>query len=226
MLAILNFNAALDQPVVARTAEGSMSRSFNLPIELSGITMTINGAACGLKSVSRRTIVFVVPQGLAPAAAGTSFPLVINNNGTVMRGNVTIVLSRPDIFNTSGVSAGGRARMFNVTNRVPTGEPFVVHTIQLRGGRRVSSLMRLYLTGVRAIPLPFPTTVRIGSVTIPASAVSAPVQVEPGIYTIEFRLPPELNGAGDQPIVVTVDAPGGVSFVSRLDDTAPRVLIL
>ena len=42
--------------------------------------------------------------------------------------------------------------------------------------------------------------------------------VEPGVYTIDFLMPSALAGAGDQPIVVTVNA-GGVNFSSRLDDT-------
>jgi hypothetical protein len=69
-------------------------------------------------------------------------------------------------------------------------------------------------------------TIRIGSVTIMGvSNAVAPPSEEPGVYTIDFTLPATLNGAGDQPIVVTVTV-SGTSFSSRLDDTAPRVRIL
>src|SRR5204862_8174351 len=51
MAATLFYQAGFDRSVVARTAVGSLMRSFTLPIELSGISVTINGAACGLKSV-------------------------------------------------------------------------------------------------------------------------------------------------------------------------------
>ena len=223
MLAILNFQAGLDQPVVARTAVGSLKRAFTLPIELSGVTLTINGAACGLQSVSRHQIVFVVPPGLSSAVTGTSYPVVLNNNGFVLKGSVTIVPARPDIFTFTGTAPGGRAKIFNVTNTVPRTEPFTTFTILIRGGRRVPSRMRLYVTGTP------PTsgsifTVRIGP-SPPIAITAGPVLVEPGVYTIDFTLPASLTGAGDQPIIVTATV-GGTAFQSRLDDTAPRLFIL
>ena len=51
------------------------------------------------------------------------------------------------------------------------------------------------------------------------------VEVEPGIFTIDFELPPELEGAGDQPIVITVLS-GATIFQGRLDSDAPLVRIL
>jgi hypothetical protein len=51
------------------------------------------------------------------------------------------------------------------------------------------------------------------------------VLVEPGVYTVDFQLPPELNMAGDRPIIVLVNVNGTI-FQSRLDDTAPRLFIL
>jgi hypothetical protein len=142
-----------------------------------------------------------------------------------MRTTIIIVPARPDIFTFQGVAPGGRAKLYNVTNRVWTTEPFTVTTFKLRGGVRVPSQMRLYLTGV-ANAAGSVMTIRIGSVTITGvgNAVAPPSE-EPGVYTIDFTLPATLNGAGDQPIVVTVTV-SGTSFSSRLDDTAPRVRIL
>ncbi|MDQ3801184.1 MAG: hypothetical protein M3384_17320 [Acidobacteriota bacterium] len=228
MLAIVNLDTGFIEPVTPKTAVGSVSRSFPLPIELSGVTMTINGAACGLKMVSRRQIMFTVPLGVFPLSGNeVSRPVVINNNGTVIRGNVTIVFARPDIFTSNAVpSPGGRARLQNVVNRVPTTEPFNVRTVRIRGGVRVPTVLRLYATGIfipNASAVTY--TVRIGSVTIPLPANTQAVQREPGVYTIDFTLPPELRGAGDQPVVLSVTV-GGQTFTSRLDDTAPRTSIL
>jgi uncharacterized protein (TIGR03437 family) len=225
MLAILGFDAGYDQPIALRTAVGSYQRNFPLPLELSGLTMTINGVAVGLKSVNRHQIIFVVPPAIGSALTGTSYPVVINNNGTVMRTTITIVPTRPDIFTFQGVAPLGRARLYNITNPVQTTEPFTVTTFRLRGGRRVPSQMRLYMTGIANVS-GAAITVRIGSTTITSVSNSAPVLTEePGVYSIDFALPATLNGAGDQPIVVTVTV-NGVSFSSRLDDTAPRVRIL
>lgn len=224
ILAVLNFPAGSPQPITAKTAVGSNSRSFQLPIELSGVTLTINGVAAGLKSVGPQSITFVVPPFLSSTTTGTTYPLVLNMNGNVIKLDMTIVPTRPDLFSTTN-GPGGRAIIYNVINRVPTREPFTVYTIQLRGGRRVQTKLRLYLTGVANADASV-ISVKIGTVTISGSLIqTGGIQREPGVYTIDFLLPPELRGAGDQPIIVTLNA-GGTLFSSRLEDTAPHVTIL
>jgi hypothetical protein len=194
--------------------------------------MSINGLACGLKSVSQRQIVFVLPTFISSAAVGTPYQVVVNNNGIVFKGSLTIVPARPDIFTNLPVPGPfGRALAFNVTNRVPTTEPFTVTTVKLRGGMRVPTVLRVRMTGVANIDLSAAQNVgvlaiHIGGQTINGTAIlTGSVLVEPGVYTIDFRLPGALNMAGDQPIVVDVTV-GGVKFSSRLDDTAPRISIL
>jgi len=145
-------------------------------------------------------------------------------NGSVIKLNMTIVPARPDLFSTTN-GLGGRPIIYKHINRVHTREPFTVNTIQIRGGRRVQTKLRLYLTGV-ANTTPGVITVKIGTVTISGSLIqTGAVQQEPGVYTIDFLLPPELRGAGDQPIIVTVNANGAL-FSSRLEDSAPHVTIL
>lgn len=226
MLAILDYQSGGDHPIVARTAVGSINRQFSLPIELSGLTMTINGAACGLKSVGSRHIEFVVPPAIASATAGTTYPLVINNNGRQMKTSVTIVPTRPDIFTKSGdVGPFGRTKIFNVTNTVHTGEPFVIRTIMRRGNHLVPSRMRLYLTGVGSLQAAG-VTIRIRDVIISNTLVlTDAVLAEPGVYTIDFTLPSTLEHAGDVPIIMSVDI-GGVVFSSRLDDTSTKLFVL
>ena len=185
--------------------------------------MSINGAACGLKSVSPTQILFVAPPALSSTAAGTVYPFVINNNGTELKGFLTIVPSRPDIFTNPPIPGpGGRALAFNVTNRVHTTEPFTVTTIRIRGGVRVPTVLRLRLTGIANTSAAV-ISIRIGSTTITGTRVlTGGILVEPGVYTVDFSLPPELNGMKDQPVIVIVNV-GGVLFTSRLDDTAPRL---
>jgi len=226
MLAILDYNSGTNQPVVARTAVGSIERRFTLPIELSGVTMTINGAACGLKTVGLRQIVFVVPPGLPTTDTGTVYPVVINNNGVVFKGNVTVMPARPDVFtNLPTPGPGGRAKIFNATNRVLTTEPFVIRTFRLRGSRLVSSVLRVYVTGINNLGSGA-FAIRIGNREISGALVlTGATLVEPGVYTVDFTLPSELLGAGDQPIIFSAIV-NGVVYQSRLDDTAPRLFIL
>lgn len=223
MQAIMNFQAAQDNPIAARSAAGSLLRVPALPIELSGVTLSINGAACGLRSVSRHKIDFVVPPALSISVTGTPYPLVLINNGTIMRTNAVMVPARPDIFNVEGLIApGGRTKVFNVTNRVQTTEPFSVRTRRYKPFGLVPSRLRLYLTGVSPGMLSA-MSIRVGGSQLPV--VSEPVQIEPGVYTVDFTLVANLNGAGDQPIIVTVTI-GGQTFISRLDDTATKFKIL
>jgi hypothetical protein len=121
---------------------------------------------------------------------------------------------------------GGRARLQNVVNRVPTTEPFNVTTVRTRGGVRVATVLRLYATGI-LIPNPAAVQyqVRIGSVTIDVPANTPAIEREPGIFTIDFPLPSTLRSAGDQPVVLIMRI-GALTYESRLDDTAPFVRIL
>ncbi len=226
MIAILDFSAALEFPIPARTGVGSLERSFQLPIELGGVTVTINGAACGLKSISRRQIVFQVPRGLLSEVTGTEYPIVVNNNGIVFRGKVTIIPARPDLYSTNEVPGpNGRAIAFNVTNRVHTTEPFTAHTILIRGGRRVSTVLRVRMTGIQDVPASA-ITLRIGGFIVFGNRIiGEPVEVEPGVFILDFELPPLIDGAGDVPIIIEVGG-GGSVFQSRLDDTAVKVNIL
>ena len=226
MLAILNFDTGFVQTIPARTAVGGLDRRFQLPIELSGVSMSINGAAAELKSVNNRQIVFIVPRGLSPGNDdAATYPVVINNNGIISRAEITIVPARPDIFTDLPTPGpGGRAFVQNVTNRVPTTEPFTVTTIKIKGGTRVPTVLRVYATGIFHPALTSGAfSIRIGSRTIPATTL--PVQRGPGIYSLDFTLPPELNEAGDQPIIFQV-VTSTQTYRSRLDDTAPRLFIL
>jgi uncharacterized protein (TIGR03437 family) len=149
MLGIATYTGGPNQSIVARTAVGSLKRSFQLPIELSGVSMTINGIACGIKSVSNGRIEFVTPPFISSVVTGTVYPIVINVQGLLIKRFVTVVPARPDIF-TTNLTPGplGRAQVSNVTNRVATPEPFTVTTILIRGGRRVPSVLRLRATGI------------------------------------------------------------------------------
>ena len=227
MRAIMNFQAGIDRPIVERSGVGSLQRSFQLPIQLSGVTMTINGFSCGLVRVSRHRIDFVVPRGLPAAVEGTPYDLVLNNNGTIMRTQVVLVPARPDVYSFEGIEGpGGRAKVYNVTNRVHTTEPFTVRTRSIRPFGRVPTKLRIYLTGFNPRIGPGVINVRIGLGTNHfLTILREPFEVEPGIYAQDVELNDDMDGSGDQPVVVIV-AISGTVFASRLDDTAPRTTIL
>lgn len=227
MLTIVEFGRP--RSIAARTAVSSNNRSPGLPYELSGVSATINGIACLLRSVDSNQIVLVTPRFLTTALTGTTYPIVINDNGTALKGTTVIVPARPDIFNTTLTPVpGGRSKLFNVTNSIFTTEPYSIRTIKRKGNTLTPSVLRLYLTGVANIGTSA-IEVRIKDRRI-TGVVSSDVLVEPGVYTVDFLLPAELEAAGDSPVVVTVNitTSGGAttSFTSRLDDTTSKTSIL
>ena len=200
----------------------STLRSPSLPVELSGVSMSVNDSAVGLYSVSRRQIVFVVPPGLSVALAGTNFPVVINIRGNILRGSILVVPSQPDL-STSTSGPGGRAVVTNAFNG--TTEPFTVFTVRPRRPR-APTVLRVILTGVLGAPSSI-ISVRIGSLTLTGASIrSGGVATEmPGFQRIDVQLPQDLAGAGDVPIIVIVTV-GGQTFTSRVEDSAPHILIL
>ncbi|HEX8162693.1 MAG TPA: hypothetical protein VF538_12550 [Pyrinomonadaceae bacterium] len=220
-----------------------------LPVELNGVSLSVSGAAAGLIFVSPAEIQFVVPPGLAAQTGAATYPVVITvRSGAsvrTVRSALQVVAAQPDIF-TSTNGPGGRALIANVTDpKVGFGlfEPFNVTTTFLNeAGQPVTEAtkLRVVLTGVRDPTQQGPQglprsafTVRITksdntTVDITGDAITndraLPVDNMPGAFTLDFRLPASLAGAGDVAITVIVNT-GGLTFTSRPADTAPRFRI-
>ena len=196
-------------------------RSPILPIELNGVSVSINGAAADLSFVGNasKEIDFVVPPGLTPGVA----TVVINNNGTVIRGTLNIVPAQPDIF-TVPSGPGGRAVVCNVTN-AGSGcimEPFSVTTPEAGTGTPLPTRLEIHVTGVRGA-LPAEISVTIGTTAITATSVVNNVNLF-GEDLITIILPASLAGAGDVPVIVTLTR-SGATFSSRGTATAPHITI-
>jgi len=193
-----------------------------LPAELNGVSISVNGAAAGLYFVgnSPQQINFVVPLSVTTGVA----KVIINNNGTVLRGFVLIVAAQPDVFSTTG-DAGGRAIAVNVTNPASrTGEPFPTQSLDM-SGNLVPTVLELSLTGARGVATS-EVKITIGTTDITGTSITfvGPNREMPGFDIINFVLPATLSNAGDLPIVVTVTRSSAV-FTSRPLDTAPHVTI-
>jgi uncharacterized protein (TIGR03437 family) len=198
---------------VSNANASESKRAPFLPVELNGVSVSIDSAACGLFAVSSTQITFVVPIGLR---AGTYPITVINSNtSTVFRGAVVIVSAQPDIFTTTN-GPGGRASVCNATNSSGpcTAEPFFVTTNV--GGTQTATVLRMTLTGIRNV-----NTSAI-SVTVGTTAIVPSINTTtdlPGTDNLFFTLPSTVD-TGDLPIVVTVGA-----AASRDTTTAPHITI-
>ena len=215
---------------VPTNAASETTRSPALPVELNGVSLSINGAAAGLYAVSATEINFVVPIGLITnlTAGTTSYPIVINIHdeaaGTdkAIRGTLVIVSAQPDIFTTTN-GPGGRAIACNITNSLTMGclgEPFTVTSLDSTG-TSVPTVLEFKLTGVRNVGRTA-ITVRIGTTDITGDNIVfvGPTDL-PGFDKLDIKLPASLAGAGDVPVVVLI----GTLASSRPADTAPRIQI-
>jgi uncharacterized protein (TIGR03437 family) len=216
-LAIVRSDVAFAPSDQTATGGSDTARSPALPVELNGVSVSVNGAAAGLYFVGQtsKQINFVVPRGVSTGAATVVIHSNINN-GTQLRGSVLIVAAQPDIFTTTN-DAGGRAAVVNATTR--TGEPFSVTT----GGN--PTVLEVNLTGVRGVALA-EVKVTVGTTDITGDSIVAvmPNPAMPGWDLINFRLPASLAGSVDVPIIVTITR-SGTAFASRPAATAPLITI-
>ncbi len=192
-----------------------------LPIELLGVSVSVNGAAAGLYFVGdtpAEGINFVMPPSLTAAGVAT---VVVNNNGTIYRGFVQVLAAQPDIF-TSTNGELGVAVICNVTNPTVPGcvtGPFPLMSADSTG-TMVSTVLEIQLTGVRNVAAG-ETRVTIGTTDITPTLVFRNINMY-GFDQIRLTLPATL-APGTYPVIVTVTRNG--TFQSRAAATAPTITI-
>jgi uncharacterized protein (TIGR03437 family) len=199
----------------------SNSRKFAAPIQYKGVSLTIDGISAGITGVTQGQVNFIVPAGITD---GTK-QVVLNNNGVVLRGEVQVLHnSQPDVlmnFSETMPTQLGRARLLNVTDpNNPLPEPFRITTVT--PGGTLPTKLRLFLTGVEGVTAAN-LSIKIGDVTVPAGSVlNNAVETDyPGVFSVDFQMPTQLDGVGNVPVVVTVQG-----VLSRPAATAARVNIL
>jgi hypothetical protein len=215
-----------------KTAVGGSetARSPILPIELNGVSVSVNGAAAGLYFVGdspTEGISFVVPIGLT---AGV-YPVAVNNRGTSYRGFVQIVPAQPDIF-SSVFGPGGIAAVCNITNSSSApvcAGPFKVTSSIDGTGTQGPTRLQIQLTGVR-FALPAETKVSFVNGSTTTDVVPDSVGANTNMFGMDFvnvTLPATLAGSAaiDYKLIVTVTR-STIVFTSRPADTAPQVTII
>jgi uncharacterized protein (TIGR03437 family) len=194
-------------------------RSPALPIELNGVSVSVNGYAAGLYFVgnAEKQINFVMPPGTATGNANVVINILDTgaNTDTQVRGLVLVVSGQPDIATTT-MDANGRAIARNANTE--TGEPFSITT---NGNPTV---IQLLVTGVRFASRN-EITVTVGTTVISGDGIISvmPNRENSGFDFINFALPASLAGAGDVPIQVTFTR--GITTTSRPAATAPHITI-
>ena len=217
------------QPLTACEASSELRHRPSLPVELAGVSLSINNFAAGLYFVSPTEIQFVVPPGLPLLTGANTYPVVINVNegGTVrtIRSALQIVGAQPDIFTRTDAPA--RAFVFNVTNGTSMMEPpdgFPVTSNDMAGASK-PTILAVFVTGIRGVP-PANITVMIGdrNLTGTTEIQSNTATDMPGVNQLNIQLRADLAGLGDQPLVVTATV-NSVAYTSRPAASAPRIRI-
>ncbi|HSS20920.1 MAG TPA: hypothetical protein VLL54_12670 [Pyrinomonadaceae bacterium] len=213
------------------TSGPETGRTPILPIELNGVSVSVNGAAAGLYFVGdapSEGVTYVTPIGLN----GVTAPVVINNAGTAFRGFVQIVPAQPDIFNPPTNGPGGVAMACNVTATGMSGSgcitgPFKVTSADA-GGTQVPTKLEIWTTGMRLSSASETKVSFISGMTTidvtPTLVVNNQNMFGWDLITIE--LPASLAGMApiDYKIIVTVTKT--TAFTSRAVDTAPTITII
>ena len=197
---------------VAQIARGSLVAAFgaqlanaemnaasaNLPFDLGGVTVSVNGLAARLIFVSAGQINFVFPQVVAN---GDSVDFTINNNGVLSMGKVKIVDSSPGVFTTT---SNGQGRTTAQCGRVsPDGLAFLVTLPPCSvGNESQAEVLTLYGTGWRNGA---GVQVKIGDQTLTPTFSGAQSEF-PGLDQINVNLTKELAGKDDLDVSVVIPA--------------------
>jgi len=202
-------------------------RSPILPIELNGVSLSVNGAAAGLYFVGdspAEGMHYVMPVALATNVN----TVAVNNRGTLFRGFIQVVASQPDIFSSTN-GADGVATACNVTNAFAgcLVGPFKVTTDV--AGTPVPTVLELHVSGLR-LAAASETKVSFVSGTTTIDVTASTVRPNTNMFgedLITITLPSTLAGMApiDYRVIVTVTKTAG-TFTSRPAASAPTITII
>jgi len=178
--------ASIRGSALALKTEAADFNGGELPVELAGTTVTVNGQAARIFYVSAGEVVFVVPNGLANGPAQF---LVTNREGLQSQAEAITSGAAPGVFTVAN-DGRGQAIILNSDTLIPG--PFDPSNGELR--------LSIFVTGV--------ATTRNVSVTIKGKPVIVETLVParlPGLDEIHVLVPAELRGAGTSTLVVSAD---------------------
>jgi uncharacterized protein (TIGR03437 family) len=182
----------------------------DLPFDLGGVTILVNGVAARLIFVSPGQINFVVPQEVAD---GDTVNFSINNNGLRSAGTVKVVDSSPGVFTTTSDGQGVTAAQCGQVSS--DGLNFLVSAPPCSVGSDAQpNVLTIYGTGWRNAT---GVQVMIADQTL-TPTFSGPQPNFAGLDQINVNLPTALAGLADQ--AVTVVIPGTTNVVSNKSTTS------
>jgi uncharacterized protein (TIGR03437 family) len=219
-ITILN-GASLDVSVVARGSvavaqgmnlsnETASAAGPDFPFVLSGVRVTVADLPARLSYVSPTQVNLILPDTVKPAEL---VEVVVNNNGTISRGRVTVQDASPGVFTTSG---DGNGQALAKCGRVNADGSITLSDPPCSVGTEANpNIIRIFGTGWRFAES---VKLKIGDTELtPTFAGAQPAgggSSVPGIDIIEAKLVSDLSGKTDVDVIVTATA-GGKDFASK-----------
>ncbi|HJT88220.1 MAG TPA: IPT/TIG domain-containing protein [Bryobacteraceae bacterium] len=208
--------------VTHQLAAADLSGS-NLPLEMSGASVAVNGQPAPLYFISPTQIDFQVPAGVS----GTASVEVFNNGAASNVVTGATAASAPGIWPIIVNGTNYAAAVF--LDGKFAGDPGVNAAVFRNA--RPGDQIQLFGTGLAASPagVEIPSfqplsgvTVTLGPVTVPAEAAGL---LAPGEFQINFAVPAAFSGmpAGNYPLTVAIN---GVSSPATIDSVPPGPLLI
>jgi len=205
----------------------------NLPMNLSGVEVKVNGVSAAVYYVSPTQISFQVPSGILDGPPGTilvSNPVSVQVFRDGVGGNIvstTGTSSSPGIFPVMVNGKNYAAAVF--LDGVLAGDPANGPSFR---NARPGDVIELFATGlfrtqsgIRAQSAAYTdVTVTIGDVVIPADAAAL---VSPGEFQINFTVPQQFAGLpeADYPISIQYNGPIGTSSPVTINSDPPGPMV-
>ena len=184
------------------TAWATLDQNGQLPTQLAGAQVQVNGEAAALLYVSPSQVNFVVPGDTAP---GTADVIVVRNaiTGGALSATMLVENSAPAVFSADATGKGAGAILNAVTFATA---PFLTVTPEIVGSDQRTRLA-VYATGLRY-------AATVGASATDASGNTYNLTVEyagpaPGYFGLDqvnVVLPPDLDSAGVVSLFLTADA--------------------
>lgn len=207
-----SLGTAFGSALASETRSAELDAEGNLPLELAGVTLELNGERAPLLFVSPAQINFLAPRTVRTGVA----EVVVTNRAIArtVRGSAVVRLTAPGVF----VSAG-RGVIVNAVTWQPG--PFRVETAETPGGDRRTRLA-VFATGLRWAGNPnfepgredVRGRVRASLQRADGRALALPVEYAGpaagffGLDQVNVLLPPEADGFGEAVLTLTVDGAG------------------
>lgn len=191
-----SFATIFGENLSSQTLSAQFSQSGQLPTELGGVTVTVDGQPAMLYFVSPRQVNFIVPQ-VSPGRAA----VVVRNGSASQQGSMRIGPAGPGIFSVNGMGVGEGAILHGwLWQR----GPFSITTSGL------DTQVSIFVTG---LDLSVKPEVLVGGVPVEVKYYGKAPGYE-GLQQINVVIPANFAGVGRVPVVVISN--GQVSNVTFL----------